>query len=281
MAKAFALGEAEAMSTDTAAWVVTADATYRGGSGRQRTVAGAETVSVKETVYPYYYSPDDYSGGEAQMEIWARMELASTLVSPVVVTLVRPGFSTANTGDVRYTGEYGAAGKLLTVPSSGTQFRFVRLGIVNVTTAASDLAPYNLLIEVTTAAGSTGTLGIDYVILVWARGRALSPTGVANDTNYPTFAGSTTASTKTIYSDLSATVMPGENVQGGAQLWPYPDHGLGGRLLEWPIGDLEMIGKLSSLVPDDPTSDATSEQLAHTAMVHAAVTPRYHLLRGS
>jgi hypothetical protein len=37
--------------------------------------------------------------------------------------------------------------------------------------------------------------------------------------------------------------------------------------------------KLSSLVPDDPTSDATSEQLAHTATVHVAVTPRWQLLR--
>jgi hypothetical protein len=47
---------------------------------------------------------------------------------------------------------------------------------------------------------------------------------------------------------------------------------MGGELLETlPPGNTDMLLKLSSLVPDDPTVDATSEQVSHTATVHVAV----------
>ncbi len=125
------------------------------------------------------------------------------------------------------------------------------------------------------ATGSTGTVGLDYLVMVPARQRASSVSSQPNDTAFPRFIASTAATTKTIRHDLSGLV-----ASGSAN--PGRDSGLGGTLLEMAPGNVDLVLKLSSLVADDPTVDATSEQLAHTGVTgQLVVTPRDWLARAA
>ena len=119
---------------------------------------------------------------------------------------------------------------------------------------------------------ATTVIGLDYLVVVPSRARCLSPSRVADDSTYPFFCVSTSQTQKLIRSDLSGFV-------GSPPGALHPDHGLGGRLLELPSGDIDACVKLSSLVPDDPTSDTNTEQLAHSATVRFGATPRWHMAR--
>ena len=67
---------------------------------------------------------------------------------------------------------------------------------------------------------------------------------------------------------------------GSAAASAGTDSGLGGSLIEIPAGTTEFFVKLSSLVPDDPTPDTTSEQLSHTGVTGAfEITPRYWIVK--
>lgn len=251
-------------------WAVTADADYRGGSSLQATAAGVGTASALFAVDPSTMTPDDYTQKELDLEVWARVELASTLVSPKLILSAEPTAGTSF-GQVRYSNEWGSTGKLLVLPSSGTRFRFVRVGTLRVVADPGNAVKWNLKLAASWAAGSSGTFGFDYLCVVPARARACSPTGKALDSSYPKFIASTADTRKTVRSDLSALTASAANVG-------HPDHGLGGALLELPVGDVDVFVKLSSLVPDDPTSDATTEQEEHAADVTCTVTPRWHFL---
>lgn len=268
----FGLIEAET-GTDLSTWAVTADADYGGGSGLQATAAGAGTAAAMFAIDPSTLEPDDFALGDLDLEVWARVELASSLVSPKLTLSARPTAGTSF-GAERFTGEFGSAGKLLTVPSSSTVFRLVRLGTLTLASFPSEPVSWKLRVAAAWSTGSTGTFGLDRLIVVRARSRAAGPTGKVNDSTYPKFVASTSETQKIVRSDLSGRVAsPPAN--------PFPDSGLGGSVLELPPGSVDVVLKLSSLVPDDPTSDTSSEQLSHSATVHLAVQPRVYLLRGS
>lgn len=127
------------------------------------------------------------------------------------------------------------------------------------------------------APGGSGNVKADYLVLVPATSRALGPTGKANDgSTYPKFTRVTTETIRTIRWDLAGFTSIPSLAAGFAR-----DVGLGGQLIEFPTGNVTVAAKLSSLVPDDPTVDATVEQLSHSATLHFAVWPRYHLSRSS
>lgn len=259
----FGILEAEDGDIGTS-WTETADGDYRGGSGLQLTTAGVGSANTSFAIDPSVVIPSEYAFGEIDVEVWARIEIASTVVAPTFVA--------SSLIPLRYTSEYGLAGKTVVLPSSGTRFRFVRLGTVRMLVDTVEAPVWTLNIDVSWAAGSTGTLGLDYLVLVAASSRALSPSGKANGSSYPKFLSVTTERTKVIQSDLAGRVSFTSPER-------FPDHGLGGSLIELPPGDVSAVVKLSSLVPDDPTLDATTEQLAHSSTVHFAVTPRWHLAR--
>jgi hypothetical protein len=179
----------------------------------------------------------------------------------------------SNFGTTQYSAEYGSAGKLLTSPSSGTAFRFIRLGTVTLPVDTVTPLAWNLKVTGSWSAGGSGTFGLDYICVVPAKSRALSKTAVANDSTYPKFIIGTVDTTKTIRSDLSGLIASAAGYAG-------TDSGLGGSLIEIPSGTTEFFVKLSSLVPDDPTSDTTSEQLSHTGVTGAfEITPRYWIVK--
>lgn len=261
-----------ATSTTYSGWAPVADANYRSGTGMKVTTSGAGTARAQFTVDPSTLAPDDFSGDEIAIEMWARVELASTLVAPRMFLSGNPFQSTAFTL-AQHSIEFGSVGKLLTAPSSGTHFRFVKLGTLNLPIDAAAAREHYIDISASWATGSSGTFGLDYVVMVPARQRALSPSSKPNDSAYPKFIGSTATATKTIRSDLSGKIAASTGNAARSS-------GLGGSLLELPPGQVDLMVKLSSLVADDPTLDASSEQLAHSGTTgELRVTPRYWLAR--
>jgi hypothetical protein len=266
----FPLNVYEGESMTLFGWAPSAQAGSRGGNDARATTSGAGSFSA--TFSPQaiiYVEEDDFSDALIDIEVWARVVVSSTLVSPRIVASVQ-----ALSGvTVEKTVEYGTAGKLLTTPSSGTVYRFVRLGTLAVDSSAT--SPPLIVLAGSVGPGSTGAFGIDYVVTALARRRALGITGVAALT-VPVFVPSTSEWIKRTNSDLS-----GGLAQPGGVTLTYRAHGLGGSLIEPSPGLNRWLVKLSNLVPDDPTSDATTEQLAHSATVSVDVTPRSFMLRSA
>jgi hypothetical protein len=270
----FGIVEAETAG-DLTSWAVTADAAMSGGSSLKDVAASsAKAYTASYLIDPATMVPDDFTAHELSLEVWAAVIMSSTLVTPTLKLSLRPEDG-LTFGAERFSDEWGSAGKVLTVPSSGTVRRLVRLGSVQLYCDPNRPRRWKLWIAGALGAGSSGTFGLDVLFLDPAKQIACSPSSIANDGTFPAFVASTAETTKTIRSDLSGLVAkPPAN--------GHPDIGLGGELLETlPPGNTDMLLKLSSLVPDDPTVDATSEQVSHTATVHVAVTPRSSMLRGA
>lgn len=270
----FGVIEAES-GGDLSGWVSAADGGSRGGNRLIDTTAtDGETYLATWTVDPNIMVPDEYTQGDLHVEVWARVFMDNTLVAPKLTLFARSSRGT-NFGSDRYSFEYGSNGKLLTLPSTGNCWRFHRLGTIAMAVDRARAQTWKIGVAGDVASGSSGDFGLDYLVVCPVRQRACSPTDEPNDSYYPDFVASTSETVKMIRSDLSGLVLT-TSTTGTS----YPDHGLGGSLLELPNGDVDMVVKLSSLAPGDPSSDASSEQLAHSATVQCSVIPRWHFLRG-
>ena len=251
----FGLIEAETY-TSVSTWAKTlADSNYSGSDGVRTTTSGAGSANAQYAVDPSVMQPDDFTAGTIDIEVWARIELAAGVVSPKLVLSLEPNAG-ASFGASQYSAEYGANGKLLTLPSSGTRFRFVKLGTLTMPVDPAQPLKWNAKLAASWAGGSSGSFGVDYLIMVPARQRAVSRCGVANDGYFPQFIPSTSDTTKQIRPDLSGRIASGTGNKG-------PHTGLGGAPLELPPGPVDVVVKLSSLVADDPSSSAASEQKTH------------------
>jgi hypothetical protein len=266
----FGIFEAEA-AFGLSGWAVTANGGARGGSMLKDAAAlSSDVYTAQWAVAPALMVPDAFASDVA-IEVWARVMLASTIVTPTLTLAVNPEDGPSY-GAPRYTDEWGSGGKLLTVPTGAGIWRMVRLGTLRMSVDTLRSRAWYVTLSGSVGAGSSGEWGIDYLLMNASTARACSPSSKANDSSYPQFIASTAETGKTVRSDLSAVVAK-------PPAFGHPDHGLGGQLIELPAGEDELLVKLSSLVPDCPTSDATTEQLAHSATVHAAVTPRWYLTR--
>lgn len=271
-------------SSNLYTWALTSSGSYRLGNYLYASgLSGAGSAAADWLIDPNLLQPDDYTQGEVAVEVWARMVLHSGLTAPTAILAAAPETATVSSGvlansfgQVRYSEEHGSTGRAPTKPSSGEAVRMVRLGTLRLPTDRTRPIRWRLQVRLTWTAATAATAGIDYLVVAPARQRAASPTYKALGSSYPKFVSSTSETTKTVRSDLSAVV--GKPASAGVG---QPDHGLGGALIELPVPCSDAFLKLSSLVPDDPTSDTTTEQLAHTAVVRFDVTPRYMLARGS
>lgn len=254
--------------------LATADANYRNGYGVKQAASGAGTKVLQWHLDTSVLEPDAFAGDEIDIEVWARLDIPAGLVTPKAILAAIP-WDTSNANQWRYTAEHGAAGKLLTKPSTGQAFRPVRLGTL--TLHVDRQAPITWLLQLTLswAVGSSGTIGADSLYSMPIDARAVSgPTGRAySATDYPVFVPTTAETRRVVRHDGS-----GWMAAGSRNLSPAPGMS---RALELDPGDSEAFVVLSSLVPDDPTADATSEQKDYAATVHFEVVPRVHLARGS
>jgi hypothetical protein len=251
------------------------DATYRGSHGLTVTAAGAGTAAVFYTIDPSVVDVDDFALSDVDIEVWARIKLASTLVSPKLTISIHP-FVGPTFGAEQFSAEWGSAGKLLTLPSSGSQFRLTRLGTLSMPVDKVAPLAYYLKLAASWAAGSSGALAVDYLVLVPARSRALSPSSKPLDATFPKFIVSNADTMKIVRgTDLSGRVASGAGAFAR-------DSGLGGSLIELPPGNVDMLLWLSSVVPDDPTVDTQTQQLSHAliATSQLTITPRFYLAKG-
>jgi hypothetical protein len=270
----FGIIEAET-GTSLSGWASAADANYRGGNGLKVTAAGSGTATAMFALDPSVMDIDDWALSDIDIEVWARVDLASSLVSPKVTLSLQPFAGTAFGGE-QFTAEFGSVGKALTKPASGSAFRPVKLGTLSMPVDKAQPLKWNMKVAAAWATGSTGNFGLDYLWLVPARQRALSPTSKPNDAAYPDFIASTSDTQKRVNGgDLSGWVASGAGNFGR-------DSGLGGSPIELPVGNVDLLLKLSSVVPDDPTSDTTSEQVSHTGVTGSIVVwPRFWLSKGA
>jgi hypothetical protein len=227
---------------------------------------------------PAALTADDFSEDEVQVEFWARVALSSAMAARYYTLSAYPEGGTAY-GSQRYTAEYGTTGKPTPalVSSGSEQYRILRLGTLTFRIDPQRPARWKLRLDIRNPTGAGGAVIVDYLVAVPILRRALSPTGKQNlATSYPRLFSTTGDITKLVHTDLWGEILKttGLGVQSA-----FPDHGLGGTFIELTPPDSRAVVKLSSLVPDDPTVDATTEVLQHSSGVTFDVTPRYFLTR--
>lgn len=266
------LDSAAAFSATT--WVATPDGggqlamggTYLGDG----TPTSAETYRAIWNIDSSAFDDLPFSAPERPIEIWARVRLGPSLVSPRLRASTRYG--AAQTAASRYTLEYQNTGKYLTVPTS-VSYKFVKLGTIMFNTFTPGTT--QLVIDGFLGAGSAGSdWGVDYVLMAPADNRACGPTGKTLDANYPVFTPTAAVYTKRVFANLRGLL-----ISSGGDVAPHS--GLSGpRTLEVGPGPASALVKLSDLAPDDPTPASAAETLTATASVHFSVFPRYYLARG-
>lgn len=247
-------------------WASTANSGARGGTAL---LGFPLTAQAAWEVDPATMVPDAFSG-ELTVEVWAHI-LTGEGAGQVLTVSAQPqdGLSF---GTARYSDEWGSGGRPVEAVSGTEKWRMTRLGTLHL--LVNTLAPriWKIVVNGHVESLSVPKWGIDYLVLVPSLARSCSPSGQPLGRSYPQFIPTVAAAVKTVKSDLSGLLAkPGKN--------GHPHTGLGGQVLEIPAGEAEMLLKLSSLVPDDPTLSATSEQVSHEAKVTVWVTPRYFLSR--
>lgn len=274
-----------ALSTATSgSLTVTADADCRGGQRLAWNPAGVGTATVTWMIDPHSLVPDDYTIGELDVEVLARVRMGASANTPKITLSCLPEGG-ATSGAERFTREWGSAGISLYGNGAAAVYRPERLGTLPMIVDRSN--PLRWRLKAVLSLAAAGNLDLDHFQLNVIRNRVSTVTGKANDTAsaspvvaalVPYNASWTTTSTMTVAlkSDGTASIA----IPGG---YANPHHGLG-RVIEVPDADCDLIVKLSNLIPNDPTVDTTTEMSAGApswpATVHAAVTPRYGFARG-
>jgi len=249
----------------------TSSATAYGGTDARTTSVAAglqivlETAKLQWSLSAVDWTPDDFSESVIDVEVWARLAISSTVVNPQA----RAALS-SNNAIRTFTIEYGSAGRSLPVPSGSPGYMFARLGVIPVD---AEFSSGFLQIAVGCSSGSSGTLGIDYAMLIPARRRAASPSNVSGTDSYPTFLPGLANSQRTIRSDLSGlfSIPP-----AGASRY----HGLGGSLIQVPPGLADVLVDVRSTVPAD-TDGGTNDALGDPVTTMLDVVPRSNLLRSA
>lgn len=260
-------------------FTVTTDTDSLVGSVMARTgIAGSGSADVSFIVDPALTMPDDYTAGELDVEVWARIEPDDDLAGlrgMVWVNPVEAAYNSDALGARRYASRFGSAGKPITRPATVDAWRLVRLGNVPLVIDPDNPGLSRVTVSFSWQTGSSDSLNLDYVVLVPARARALSPTGIDRSLGgYPEFlATHDDEVAKTVRSDLSAYI----TAPPSASRWT--DHGLGGSLIELPSGAVDLMVVLSDLVPDDPDSTDDTAINVLTAAVAVSPTPRWAYLR--
>lgn len=245
-------------------WTPTSESTARGGSYLAATVSAAGSA-----VAQYGVSTAGLVGRTVDVEVWARVSKSANTVSPRCTV---SAFTSGGSGARVYTGEHGSAGKSMTRPSSGG-FAISNLGTLTLPLAGVS-SSWTVEVKYEWAASASGTLGLDWLMLVPARQRACSPTGEPLDSHFPRFGpAGTGAFSKLIRSDLSGVLTTGAVASA--------DSGLGGASIELPPGEVDVAVLLSDTMVDEPAggTSVNSEEWTGTTLA-VDVVPRFFAVNG-
>lgn len=251
------------------AWTQTTDADYLVGYGPQASGALSTNGNLEFAILPHLFTPDDYASDEVQVAVFARVEAASTQTSLAATLSIAPERGTSY--GVRRYGSFSSIGRAITLPSSGTWFRPVFLGTLTLKVDASKPRREWLRVAFTNSGSATGTVGVDYLVVVPARSCARSMSGDLAAV-VPDFL-SITNSTKKIDSDGSGWIVEADGVA------LTPDDGLGGARPRIPRVGAELLVWPSDVVVDGTDASTASMTATYTGSVVVKATPRYHLLR--
>jgi hypothetical protein len=263
------------------AWTTSGNADATARAGRSWGVSGGVTFGTLEwMIDPNLCTPDEYSAGELDIEFWARWFFKAGSANYTFVLSLQPD-SGINNGAARYTTEFGSSGVTPTLPT-GDAWRFTRLGTLRMRVNPANPARHRLRFDFTSSVNVATGFKLDYLIGVPLRRRIASPTARAYDSAYPGLFGSAWAAgsdaTKTLLADGSGLInYPGPGLERSTSAWP--EHGASGALQITPGVPNEVLVKVSTLVPDDPTLSTATEQLAQTGHVAFPIIPRYLLAR--
>lgn len=227
---------------------------------------------------PSVLTPDEFTLGEVNLEIWMRYKHHYQTKNLRAVGYWLP--SSGGSG-WRYSAEWGAIGRSLDTPSGapGTgvdYWRFCSLGTFTLPVDKQRPARWRFLVDFAWGTGSLGSIDVDYLIVVPTQSKAQTPTGKIYDPYYyPEFMYKNSASgywQKRINTDLSGELSYEFNA-------PARHSGLGGNLLEFPPGDVDVLSKFSNVVPDDPSDIDSEESLTYPMGIHFDLIPRYRMAR--
>ena len=268
--KIFGLIEAESAYSLTT-FTSGADA---GASGGNRVAATASGAGSGTGLWRVFASGQELNAETVDVEVWAGVYLPTTVVSPRIVayTMTEVGIQS----QILYTREWGSAGKPLSVPTAAG-YRLSRVGSFTVPVGAGNDARRVLGVQLSWAAGSTGTVGLDWLMLVPAGQRACSPTDEANDSSYPQLMPNGTSYVrKHVSSDLAGLLM----MHSSSPPSFATDSGLGGAAIEVPPGNVDLGIIMHRAVADEPAS-ANVQGTPIAGGGHLTVTPRFYLVRGA
>jgi len=237
---------------------------YRYGDALRQTNSTAG-IRVYWPLDPDLLDPDPHATA-TDIEIWARVVTpAWGSANGAIIGFVSSPPDASGNANLIYTREYGASGR--TLPFSQTLL--TRVGTVSVPHQRGIGAAARLLVGVQIAAPTlAGNVDIDYLMVVPARSRALSPTG-KSATGYPEFIYN--LGLKRATADLRGYLYR------EAAVGFSPSTGLGGSLIELDPGINQFLATLR------PIPDRTDANPADTATATMGVrfipTPRWHQLR--
>ncbi len=251
------------------AWTQTTDADYLVGFGPQASGALSTNGNLEYPILPHLFTPDEYADDEVQLAVFARIEVASTQTSLACAISLAPDRGTSY--GVRRYGSFSSVGKTLKLPSSGTVFKPYFLGTITVRVDKSRPRREWLRLAFTNSGGATGTVGVDYLVVVPVRSCARSQSGDSASL-VPAFMAITN-STKLIDADGGGAIVEADGVA------LTPDDGLGGARPRIPRGGCELLVWPSDQVVDLTDSSSASMSETFTGSVVVKATPRYHLLR--
>jgi hypothetical protein len=269
----FAILEGEAATT-LVNWASSAQAGARGGNDVRATLSSSPNfASATWKIDASPLEADDFADSTIDMEIFARVLIASTITAgiDVVASVIPDTVASLDEGAVvAYSHEFGSAGAHVPAPSSGTKYYLVRLGVITI----DQTSKLKLRIQANNPALQTGVVGLDYALMVPAMRRAASPTAIDGlSGGYPYFGAGVDPVTKTIRTDLSGRIT---DSAGNT----FRHRGLGGSLITLTPGANDTLVKLSESIPNDPSHVLDETAISYTATVSMDVTPRSNMLRG-
>jgi hypothetical protein len=263
--------------------VQTTDSDYLVGTGPQGSGAiTADTGELEFPILPHLFTPDDYTGDEVDVAVFARVEVASTQTSLNAAISIASERGTSY-GARRYGNPHRATGKALTLPSSSTVFKAYYLGTVTMRVDRTRPRREWLRIAVSNSGAATGTVGFDYLVVVPARSLASTQYG-ATAAATPDFIASTAETTKAIGVDTAGEITGRllgsivDHTNGDAHT---PDDGIGGAPLRIDPDGCELLVWPSDQVIDLADSSAHSMAETYAGTLHVALQPRTNLLRQS
>lgn len=265
-------------------WTQTADADYLVGVGPQASGALSTGGWLRFPILPHLFTPDDFTGDEVDLAVFARIELASTQTSlNCAISMVSNRGQSF--GSRRY-GSYKSSGKTLKLPSSGTVFRPFYLGTITMKVDRNRPRQELLDLTFTNAGGATGVVGLDYLIVVPIRRVARSRSGVQASI-IPSFIVSTSETTKSIgigpngrvLSSLVGGIVDYNNGVTSTGVAVAPDDGLLGSPISLPKDGAELLVWPSDIHVDCTDSVSTNMAENFSGTVQVAIQPRHELLR--